>query len=140
MKRDWLKRALSYLLLVGVLVGALWFLQKSPLEVDSVVDLTGVRLHDSVPLSSLKVSFMDGDKWVCSTVHAFPESRYPSGPPGTTPPVSVKIVPGTYSVQLDLEYGEGDGAQYRESRTMQVEVAAAGRLEIKAEQAVPTNP
>ncbi len=137
MKRDWKKRALSYLVLVGVLVGALWSFQKSPVDVDTVVDLTNVRLLDGVPLIQLKVDFLKGEEWVCSTSFAFPESRYPSGPPGNTDVVAVKMLPGTHTVNLEFTYAAEGKPEVKQVRSMLVEVAAAGRLEIKADQARP---
>lgn len=137
MKREWKKRALSYLILVGVLAGALYFMQKSPVDVDTVVDLTTVRLEQGVPLAELKVSFYQDETWISSTFYAFPESRYPSGPPGNTDPVPTKLLPGTYDVVLDLTYASQTDPERKLTRKLKLEVAAAGRLEIKAGQATP---
>lgn len=137
MKREWKKRALSYLLLVALLAGALWSLQKSPLEVDTVVDLTTVRLDRGTPLAELKVSFYQEETWVSSTFYAFPDSKYPSGPPGNTEPVATKLLPGTYDVVLELTYRSDTEPERKLSRTLTLDVAVAGRLEIKAGQAIP---
>jgi|GEM_PF-5093985 hypothetical protein len=139
MKTTWKKRALSYLVLVGVAVGAIWFMQKSPAELEAVVDLTGVRVQGGASLAELRVSYSLEGEWVCSTFYAFPEFKYPSGPPGNTEPVAVKLMPGMYDLVLEMKYfdASGEAAGAAEKRKMSLDVGGSGRLEIRAAQAVP---
>ena len=128
MKPEWKKRLATYLVLVAVVVGVLYFLKTSPVDVRVEVDLTGVRLLAGGQLSEVKMSVFTADgTWVSSTVHAFPTTLYPSGPPASAPPVEMKFNPGQYDVRLDYKYSSGRSSH----KLIRVQIEEPGTLELK---------
>lgn len=128
MKPAWKKRAVGYIVFVGVVVGVLYFLKTAPVDVRVEVDLTGVRLLAGSQLTQLEMSVYAADgTWVSSTVHAFPPTLYPSGPPATSPPTEMKFNPGRYDIRLDYEYSSGRSNH----KILRVDIEEPGTLELK---------
>ncbi len=122
------KRLVGYVVLVGVVVGVLYFLKTAPVDAVLEVDLSGVRLLEGSPLLELKMSVYDAEgTWISSTVHAFPATLYPSGPPATSPPVEMKFNPGEYDVRLDYEYSSGRSS----NKIIRIQIEEPGTLELK---------
>ena len=122
------RRLVGYIVLVGVVVGVLYFLKTAPVDVRVEVDLTGVRLLAGSQLTQLEMSvYTAKGEWVSSTVHAFPATLYPSGPPATSPPVEMKFHPGEYDVRFDYEYASGRSNH----KIVRVHIKEPGTLELK---------
>ncbi|MFH1530814.1 MAG: hypothetical protein ABIK09_08805 [Pseudomonadota bacterium] len=107
--RDQLKnRRIRYLVLFGVLAGALWFMRDAPCDVTISVDLERVhRLGDGV-LDLVEVKVLDTEgSWISTSTFEFPRTLYPDGPgPVRTraEAIQLQLAPGTYQVNLTMRY------------------------------------
>ena len=133
MWRGWQKRVAAYLVLVSLVIGAIYLLQRKSVDVALTIDLDGVRTLEKVMLREVRVEMRQaGGDWSGATVHSFPESLYPGGPPLEVGPVHIGMPPGEYEVTIVRIYGEVP-VQQQLSRRVVVKIQQEGPLRIRAE-------
>jgi hypothetical protein len=107
--RDALKKPqVRYLVLFGVLAGALWFLRDAPCDVTISVDLERVHRLGGGVLERLEVKVLDLDgAWISTSTFEYPAAIYPDGPgPLRTDAgaIQLQVPPGSYQVNLTMRY------------------------------------
>lgn len=138
MKREWIRRASVYLVLVAVLGGSVWLLSSTPQDVDIVLEITDVRVRDSVPLSAVRLQVMKDGAEVCRFEAWFPEDLHPMGPPGTSiGPLKCPLPSGEFNIPMQLSYGPKELARTFEVATT-LKVEKAGRVDVRVPVPVET--
>ena len=102
------KPQIRYLVLFGVLAGALWFLRDAPCDVTLSVDLERAhQLGDGV-IERLEVKVLDVEgEWISTSTFEYPMNLYPDGPgPIRTnaSAIRLQLPPGPYQVNLTMRY------------------------------------
>jgi len=132
MWKAWRKRAVAYLVLITAVVGVIFMLKTTALEVDLVVDLVGVRTRDGLKLMEARITILELDgQWVGASVHTFPPALFPHGPPAETTPVNMQLGQGEYEARMEFVYGDGPSSP-RETRRLQFTVEQAGPIRLRA--------
>jgi hypothetical protein len=133
MWRGWQKRVAAYLVLIFLVIGAIYLLQKKTVDVALTIDLDGVRTLEQVMLREMRVEMRQaGGDWSGATVHSFPESLYPGGPPLEIGPVHIGMPLGEYEVTISRVYGEVHGQEKEFTRKVLVKIQQEGPLRIRA--------
>ena len=102
------KPQVRYLVLFGVLGGALWFMRDAPCDVRISVDLErSYQLGDGV-LERMEVKVLDTESsWISTSTFEYPQNLFPDGPgPIRTEAdaIQLQLPPGTYRAIITLRY------------------------------------
>jgi hypothetical protein len=121
------KRALAYLVLLGVMVGLVLLFRHSPVSVDVGLDLSAWSRREGQALTSFCAEFYQEDQWISTVAESYPGFRFVNGPPVSTQPVTLPLKKGIpVHIRAFARYQEGsDGPAWMMDRTVDVDGGSA---------------